>query len=57
MQQWEYDCTEQSYRLVELMEILVGKGKQGWELASVVEERRFNGQIRYRAIFKRPHDK
>lgn len=54
MQKWEYDRTDKAYRLDELMEILEGKGKMGWELASVIEVKKTNDQIRYIAIFKHP---
>ena len=54
MTHWEYDRTDDSYRLGELMEVLEAKGKQGWELASIIELRKTNQQIKYYAIFKRP---
>jgi hypothetical protein len=53
MQQWEYNYTE-PHRLEKLIESLEIQGKEGWELASIIEVRKTNRQIRYIAIVKRP---
>jgi hypothetical protein len=51
MIQWEYDVTEGPHKLEELMEIMDKRGKQGWELVTVIEK--IVGGNNYIAIMKR----
>lgn len=57
MVQWQYDSTT-SHRIVELVAILDKKGKQGWELVTLIEVKVKTGESRrFMGIMKRPTNK